>query len=521
MARGIFVSYRRDDTAHVAGRIHDALTARFGRERIFMDVDSVAPGEDFVRKIEATVRDSGAMIVVMGPNWLNAKTAEGKRRIDLPGDFVRLEVSNALKQGIRIIPVLVDGAPMPRAEDLPEDVAQLVRHNAVFVNHTTFRRDIAGLLSYIDPPGLAERLRSPRTLAPVAVVLALAALATVFWPGGTPKKPPPEVQTSVSMADMPVLDPDWYRGSMTMIAFKGERGAGDRLTIAAKLPYRERMLSEGLITGLGFESGPFMETIAEVLVHVTNSGTAPLDISEVQFDVLSADPVLEAIPVLREHRLDYHMIRIQNEGWGDMEDARLTIREWGIPDAPVDENGRQVWGNRIEAWDPCERMADTVAVSGPPAAAVYYDESHAVFDLDPVFPEGFDGVDYVCAAGELAYLSGGEARSLDFRSRVTNFIPMTHVSPVHLGIVDLELDPDRDGYVATVPVNAQLPPGESGTFQILIVTTRSSDFVLRQRLRTIQGDVIMGDTFGLNILVPRTQQTGFRLRDQTVPEEPY
>ena len=93
---GIFVSYRRDDAAHVTGRIADALAARVGRENVFVDVDSVAPGEDFVRKIETTIRGSDIFLAVIGANWLSASTAQGQRRIDLPGDFIRLEVGTAL-----------------------------------------------------------------------------------------------------------------------------------------------------------------------------------------------------------------------------------------------------------------------------------------------------------------------------------------------------------------------------------------------------------------------------------------
>ena len=109
----LFVSYRRDDAQGYAGRVYDWLAVRFGPESVFKDVDSIRAGEDFATVIEATIARCDAVLAVIGPRWL-----EGERLND-PDDWVRLELSKGLELGIRVVPVLVQGAAMPPAESLP------------------------------------------------------------------------------------------------------------------------------------------------------------------------------------------------------------------------------------------------------------------------------------------------------------------------------------------------------------------------------------------------------------------
>ena len=116
--KGIFISYRRDDAAGYAGRLYDRLAAHFGRDRVFMDVEGIEPGVDFVDAIEGAVGSCEVLIVIIGKDWL-AADAVGKRRLDDPGDFVRIETAAALARNIRVVPVLVDDAEMPRAKQLP------------------------------------------------------------------------------------------------------------------------------------------------------------------------------------------------------------------------------------------------------------------------------------------------------------------------------------------------------------------------------------------------------------------
>src|SRR6185503_10221793 len=104
---GIFISYRREDSAPYAGRLYDRLSTRFGADQVFMDVDDIPPGADFAAHIGAKVGSSEAMIVVIGNEWLTARNAEGQLRMSDPQDFVALEVSLALQRESMVIPVLV------------------------------------------------------------------------------------------------------------------------------------------------------------------------------------------------------------------------------------------------------------------------------------------------------------------------------------------------------------------------------------------------------------------------------
>ena len=141
MSGQIFISYRREESSAWAGRLSDRLSNHFPSNQIFMDVDSVDLGEDFVKTIEKTVGSCDVLIAVIGKGWLISCDQEGQRRLDNPEDFVRIEIATALKRDIRVIPVLVDGASMPRSGDLPDDLKALVRRNALQLSHERFRTD--------------------------------------------------------------------------------------------------------------------------------------------------------------------------------------------------------------------------------------------------------------------------------------------------------------------------------------------------------------------------------------------
>src|SRR5687767_4485570 len=117
---GIFISYRRGDTAGSAGRLYEDLQRRFPGLQIFFDVDGIVPGQDFRTAIDRNVSTCAALLAIIGPDWIKVQDATGRRRIDDPADFVRLEIATALARDIIVIPVRVEGAPMPEAKQLPE-----------------------------------------------------------------------------------------------------------------------------------------------------------------------------------------------------------------------------------------------------------------------------------------------------------------------------------------------------------------------------------------------------------------
>jgi TIR domain len=150
MSGQIFISYRREESRWSAGRLYDRLCARFDRKQVFMDIDAIALGDDFVKAIEKTVGECDVLIAVIGAHWLTSKDEQDSRRLDNPEDFVRMEIGTALRRDIRVIPVLVDGALMPRPTDLPDDLKALVRRNALRISDTGFEDDCRRLLGAIE-----------------------------------------------------------------------------------------------------------------------------------------------------------------------------------------------------------------------------------------------------------------------------------------------------------------------------------------------------------------------------------
>src|SRR6185295_1470315 len=142
----IFISYRRADASADAGRLYDALRRRFGRENIFMDVDSLRPGEDWVEAVEAAVTRSDVLLAIIGPEWVGAKDEQGESRLSKEFDRVRLEIEAALRNGKPVIPVLVEGASMPTSAELPESLTPLLRRHAIRISHSTFESDLSSLV---------------------------------------------------------------------------------------------------------------------------------------------------------------------------------------------------------------------------------------------------------------------------------------------------------------------------------------------------------------------------------------
>ena len=162
---GIFVSYRRQETSHLAGRLYDRLADRFGESQVFIDVDAIEPGVDFAEEIFRAVAACKVLLAIIGPAWLTATDERGGRRLDDPDDIVRLEIEAALARGVRVIPILVEGAVMPTRQDLPESLAGLTRRNALVIRHESFRYDAGRLVTAIErvlaAPGTAAVSSAP------------------------------------------------------------------------------------------------------------------------------------------------------------------------------------------------------------------------------------------------------------------------------------------------------------------------------------------------------------------------
>ena len=155
----IFISYRREDSAGYAGRLYDRLSGHFGAESVFMDIDTLEPGVDFVEVIERAMSQCDILLVLIGQRWLNAADSTGQRRLDNPEDFVRLEIQAGLDRGIRVIPMLVEGAAMPSSRDLPEVLTKLARRNALELSDTRWHTDVDKLLDTTEKFAAAAQRR--------------------------------------------------------------------------------------------------------------------------------------------------------------------------------------------------------------------------------------------------------------------------------------------------------------------------------------------------------------------------
>ena len=126
----VFISYRRQDTGPAAEHLHASLAGRLGSERVFRDVATIQPGQDYGAVIDQAIRATSVFIPLIGRRWLTVRGPKGLRRLDDPKDLLRQEIESALRQGVSVIPVLVDGAKMPAADELPPSIADLATRNA-------------------------------------------------------------------------------------------------------------------------------------------------------------------------------------------------------------------------------------------------------------------------------------------------------------------------------------------------------------------------------------------------------
>lgn len=149
--RSIFINYRRNDSQGEAGRLFDDLTLRFGHESVFMDVAGIEPGRDFRKAIDQSVATCSVLLAMIGQDWLDAKHPLGHRRLDDANDFVRIELASALRRDIPVVPVLVQGAKMPYAEQLPDDLKELAFRNAVELTHARWKSDVNVLIQALQP----------------------------------------------------------------------------------------------------------------------------------------------------------------------------------------------------------------------------------------------------------------------------------------------------------------------------------------------------------------------------------
>ena len=189
---GVFISYRREDSSGYAGRLFDILSVHFGKENIYMDLDTIKGGDNFATVIEDKIGQCDALLAVIGERWLTCTGADGSRRLDVEHDYVRMEIAKALQRGVRVIPVLVGGGKMPHQIDLPDDLRLLALHQAMDLRDAHFHTDADQLMDVLKQtvPSIASRPRkagSNRLAMAAWSALAIAVVIVcgilVFWRG--------------------------------------------------------------------------------------------------------------------------------------------------------------------------------------------------------------------------------------------------------------------------------------------------------------------------------------------------
>jgi hypothetical protein len=180
---GVFISYRRQDSAGYAGRLFDILSSHIGTENTFMDIDTIEGGDKFRTVIHEKIESSSVLLAVIGSHWLTITDKDGNRRLDNPNDFVRLEIGKALKRGIRVVPVLVGGARVPRSHELPDDLRPLSERQALEIRDSDFHVDSQQLadlvLKTLGGAGFRPGRTNLQRFFPAAVWGAIAAIVIV------------------------------------------------------------------------------------------------------------------------------------------------------------------------------------------------------------------------------------------------------------------------------------------------------------------------------------------------------
>lgn len=228
----VFISYRRDDAAGHAGRLSDRLVARVGPSRVFMDVEDIQPGQNFAQAIENTLSKCDYLLAVIGPRWLESMTA----RAATGEDFVRHEIAVALTRGLTVIPVLVGGATMPTATDLPPELAAFSRCQAVEIRDSGFDADATRLVDFV-----AGRATDRRGRAALLVIATAAVLALVGWLAVSYLGTPEPVVNGTWIAELRKPGQQPYRVRLTLAR------NGDRITGSVAYPTGDGSILDGRI----------------------------------------------------------------------------------------------------------------------------------------------------------------------------------------------------------------------------------------------------------------------------------
>lgn len=523
MAKGIFISYRRDDSAGHAGRIYDRLEEYYGPDRVFRDMEDIVAGDDFVDTIRTTIDVYEVMLVVIGPTWLNITDANGRRRLEDPEDFVRLEVAAALQRtGVRVIPVLVNGARMPHAEELPPPLAPLAWRHAHEVLDTRFVADVDHLIKTLG--GKRSKWLQNLVVTGVAGAIVVGAAGIVFLSFISP----PEIAADVTLyegggeiaderEDLAefTVPPDstdgageaeatfnQYRAPFT-VTYDYERRNKNAISISSVLPYRDLLERGGPIEGGGaslFWDWPRLS------VKIVNNSDRVIQLSEIQLEVRHSEIDTEPIVMIRESTQPA-TLAVVNHGWGPMVDPAIEAtvvhqrecdaNEWlDTPRQSINDRLTGVYSNNQG------RGADTNP--GDPG-------STAIYEISPLIPDELRDDTVACVFGVVEYRNErSESRSVKFKATILINAMGTNAAVSATAEYLIFLEAGRSGYTKSKPIAFEIGPASVKHFLIRLGTDKSASFDFTIALLVVGEDPIEADEVAIDILTPVYDPLGLR-----------
>jgi hypothetical protein len=291
----VFISYRREDSAGFAGRLHESLERRLGEGEVFRDVDALQPGQDFVDAINARLLNCKACLVLIGREWLEAKDDAGRRRLEQDDDYVRLEIAAALaRPGVLVIPVLVEGVSMPTSLVLPESIRALSRRQAVSLRDETWDTDVDRLASALrhEPRTVTAppRVPSRRPLTWAALGLLVLVVAAILVASLFDRVAERQGTTTTTGTSQPGSDP---RGSDTSA---GARAYAIAIPRVSEVAYGDLIYT--VLAGGVMPHGA--SNTLRLRVRFSNEGRYPANFWDASFRLAARGEVLSPTSGLNE-----------------------------------------------------------------------------------------------------------------------------------------------------------------------------------------------------------------------------
>ena len=486
MSSKIFISYRRDDTASMALNIAQSLERTFGKGSVFIDVDGIQAGRDFGTILKNTLCKCKVVIAVIGPRWLEIKNEANQRRLDDPEDWVRQEISFAIKSNLIVVPTLVDGATLPKRQDLPLDLQELVMRNAVKITTNGFRHEMIGLANDIQP-AIGRSLFGASYLAGSAFAISLvlaAVLVSSFSLDWLKSIRNSDQSNNIGAA----LSLD--SGGSSMKGFFSNHdfdvdyvsSASKPVSIVPKVGYLEKVKS-GLPLIASQKTQPFDVNFPRISIKSTNNTGATTLFDTLSIIVKKSKIDTTPIPIFVYDPWNVGNILLVNEGYGPIVNPTIKFgifdcRDQGIERRPEDFSLSETLPQINDSFN---------------------------FLVKNIVPSKLIREHTVCVSGILSYSTHvGKTLSNGFQTKVSLVMPGPGAAAPPSQEYDVFLEAGKENYTLDVPISQGLKAGDFDNFLIKIATNKSAEFELSVLIKTIGGREIRAGDMKLSFFVPRS-----------------